>query len=61
LRAYPLTSWKVELSTDPKTGMVTLGTAEGFSVCFSMSRELQTRLGEAIASESLPNGTPIAH
>jgi hypothetical protein len=58
---YPLASWKVEQSTDPRTGMVTLGTADGFSVCFSMSRELQIRLGEAIASERLPNAATLAN
>jgi hypothetical protein len=55
--AYPLTSWAVEQSTDPKTGMVTLGTEDGFSVCFSMGREIQTELGQALASER-PPGTP---
>ena len=49
--AYPLTSWTVEQSTDPKTGMMTLGTRDGFSVCFSMRREIQTELGQALTTE----------
>ena len=52
--AYPLASWTVEQSSDPHTGMVTLSTTDGFSVCFSMERELQQTLAEALASGS-PN------
>jgi len=48
--AYPLASWRVEQSSDPQTGMVTLCTTDGFSVCFSMQHELQQELGEALAS-----------
>jgi hypothetical protein len=48
--AYPLASWAVEQSSDPQTGMVTLCTTDGFSVCFSMQQELQHELGEALAS-----------
>jgi hypothetical protein len=48
--AYPLASWSVEQSSDPQTGMVTLCTTDGFSVCFSMQQELQQELGEALAS-----------
>jgi hypothetical protein len=48
--AYPLESWIVEQSTDPRHGMMTLKTADGFSVCFSIPRELQSRLGEALAA-----------
>lgn len=50
--AYPLASWTVEQSSDPRTGMVTLSTTDGFSVCFSMERELQQTLAEALASDS---------
>ncbi len=49
--AYPLASWAVERSSDPTTGMVTLSTVDGFSVCFSMRRELQGELGEALVTE----------
>jgi len=48
--AYPLASWRVEQSSDPQTGMVTLCTTDGFSVCFSMHHELRQELGEALAS-----------
>jgi hypothetical protein len=37
---------------------VTLGIEDGFSVCFSMGREIQTQLGQALASERPPD-TPI--
>jgi hypothetical protein len=49
--AYPLQSWTVERSSDPRTGMVTLCTTDGFSVCFSMKRELQHQLADALASD----------
>src|ERR1700744_1748971 len=49
--AYPLASWTVERSTDPRTGMVTLCTTDGFSVCFSMPRELQHQLADALATD----------
>jgi hypothetical protein len=49
--AYPLESWTVERSSDPRTGMVTLCTTDGFSVCFSMQRELQHKLADALASD----------
>src|ERR1700689_4798084 len=50
--AYPLASWTVERSSDPGTGMMTLSTTAGFSVCFAMEREMQHTLAEALASES---------
>ena len=49
--AYPLASWTVERSSDPRTGMVTLCTTDGFSVCFSMQRELQHQLADALATD----------
>ena len=49
--AYPLASWTVEQSSDPGTGMVTLSTTDGFSVCFSIERELRQTLSEALASD----------
>ncbi len=54
---YPLASWTVEQSSDPATGMVTLSTVDGFTVCFSMRRELQNELGEALVTE-YPAGAP---
>src|SRR6202049_1544933 len=58
--AYPLASWVVEQSTDPTQGMVTLGPTAGFSVCFSIPRQQQNELGEALAAQpaSVP---PRAH
>ena len=35
--------------------MVTLHTVDGFSVCFSIPRQQQTELGEALVAEPLPN------
>jgi hypothetical protein len=58
--AYPLASWAVEQSSDPTQGMVTLRTVDGFSVCFSIPRQQQNELGEALAAQpaSVP---PRAH
>jgi len=58
--AYPLASWAIEQSTDPTQGMVTLRTVDGFSVCFSIPRQQQNELGEALAAQpaSVP---PRAH
>ncbi|MEW6644109.1 MAG: hypothetical protein AB1586_26620 [Pseudomonadota bacterium] len=50
---FPLTSWRFERSSDPATTIVTLGTADGFGICFSIARELRSELGEALA-------TPVA-
>ena len=55
--AYPLASWEVEQSTDPTQGMVTLRTADGFSVCFSIPRAQQSELGEALVAEHEPKVT----
>ena len=52
--AYPLASWAVEQSTDPTHGMMTLRTTDGFSVCFSIPREQQNELGEALMTEPAP-------
>ena len=58
--AHPLTSWRVEQSTDLNTGMMTLYACDGFSVCFSMGRELQSKLGETLAAEQLSGlSTPV--
>ena len=48
---YPLGSWAFERSSDPATSIVTLRTIDGFSVCFSMPREQQSELGEALVAE----------
>ena len=51
---YPLASWAVEQSTDPTQCMVTLRTAEGFGVCFSIPREQQSLISEALAAAPPP-------
>ena len=55
--AYPLESWVIEQSTDPRQGMMTLTTSDGFSVCFSIPREQQNELGEALVSQPAPKAT----
>jgi hypothetical protein len=50
--AYPLASWTVERSTDPKMGMVTLCTTDGFSVCFSMPDEQRRQLAQSLTEDS---------
>jgi hypothetical protein len=52
--AYPLASWTVEQSTDQTQRMVTLQTADGFSVCFAIPLEQQNELGEALMAQSRP-------
>ena len=52
--AYPLESWVVEQSSDPTQGMITLRTSDGFSVCFSIPREHQNVLGEALVAQYEP-------
>jgi hypothetical protein len=49
--AYPLESWALEQSSDPAQVMITLRTADGFSVCFSMPHAQQTKLGEALVAQ----------
>jgi hypothetical protein len=49
--AYPLESWVIEQSSDPRLRMVTLRTVDGFSVCFTFAPEQQSRLGEALVAE----------
>ena|SRR6201996_1341200 len=52
--AYPLESWVLEQSSDPTQGMVTLRTVDGFSVCFSLARQQQSALGEALVAHYEP-------
>jgi hypothetical protein len=49
--AYPLACWLVEQSSDPTQIMVTLRTVDGFSVCFSIPRQQQSELGEALVAQ----------
>jgi hypothetical protein len=53
--AYPLASWVVEQSTDATQRIVTLQTEDGFSVCFSVPREQQGPLGEALMAQPKPS------
>jgi hypothetical protein len=59
--AYPLESWVIEQSTDPRHGMMTLTTSDGFSVCFSIPREQQSELGEALVSQPATKATMRAN
>src|ERR1700738_1122204 len=59
--AYPLASWEVEQSTDPTQGMMTLRTVDGFSVCFSIPREQQSELGEALVAQPVTSVTMRAN
>jgi hypothetical protein len=55
--AYPLASWTVEQSSDQAQRIVTLQTADGFSVCFAVPREQQDELGEALMAR--PGAQPM--
>src|ERR1700721_3363802 len=55
--AYPLASWAIEASSDPTQGMVTLRTVDGFSVCFSIPRQQQSELAEALVAQPAANAT----
>jgi hypothetical protein len=59
--AYPLASWLVEQSSDPTQSMVTLRTEDGFSVCFSIPRQQQSELGEALVDQQASNVTLRPH
>jgi hypothetical protein len=59
--AYPLASWVVEQSSDPSQAMITLRTVDGFSVCFTLPRDQQSELGEALVAQHAPGMTPRAH
>jgi hypothetical protein len=59
--AYPLASWVVEPSSDPAQGMVTLNTADGFSVCFSMPHKQQSELAKALVAEPVPIAKLLAN
>ena len=59
--AYPLASWAIEASSDPGQGMVTLRTVDGFSVCFSIPRQQQNELGEALVAQPTAMPAMRAH
>ena len=45
---YPLASWVLEQSTDATTRIITLQTEDGFKVRFSIPKDEQGLLGEAL-------------
>jgi hypothetical protein len=55
--AYPLGSWIVEQSTDTARRIVTLQTEDGFGVRFSVPREQQSPLGEAVMAQPKSNAS----
>ena len=59
--AYPLASWVVEQSSDPTQGIVTLRNIDGFSVCFSITRDRQSELGEALVVQPVAKVTMRAN
>jgi hypothetical protein len=59
--AYPLASWAVEQSSDPSQGMITLRTVDGFSVCFTLPRDQQSELGQALVMQPFPDVTLKPH
>jgi hypothetical protein len=46
--AYPLASWVIEQATDTTRRIVTLETEDGFKVRFSIPKDEQSLLGEAL-------------
>jgi hypothetical protein len=59
--AYPLASWVIEQSSNATQCIVTLRTADGFSVCFSIPLQRQIELGEALAAQLAPKMTHHAN
>jgi hypothetical protein len=59
--AYPLASWVVEQSSDPTQIIVTLRTVDGFSVCFSVPRQQQIELGNALMAPLAPTMRHLAN
>jgi hypothetical protein len=59
--AFPLESWTLERATDATSGMVTLRTSAGFSVCFTMQLRQQDELGEALVSTSAIKTTVLSN
>ena len=59
--AYPLASWVIEQSSNATQCIVTLRTADGFSVCFSIPLQQQIELGGALAAQLAPKMTHHAN
>jgi hypothetical protein len=45
---YPVDNIRIELAADPKTVIVTLGTADGFEVSFALTRQQMTVFNAAM-------------
>ncbi|MEH2479630.1 hypothetical protein V1282_002987 [Nitrobacteraceae bacterium AZCC 2146] len=58
---YPLGSWSFEHASDSASSIVTLRTADGFSVCFSMQPRQQDELGEALAAHPVSSAPQLAN
>ena len=54
--AYPLASWVLEQSTDTTQRIITLETEDGFKVRFSIPKDEQSLLGEAL-TQPMPEMT----
>ncbi len=48
--AYPMGSWTIEQSTDPKTLILTMRTTDGFGVSFSLPRAKAEDFSQAITA-----------
>jgi hypothetical protein len=59
--AYALGGWALERAGDPDTLMVTLGTVDGFGVCFSMRWEQGEALGKALSEPIAADILPVVH
>lgn len=59
--AFPLASWSCEPATDAATSIVTLRTADGFSVCFSLPQRQLAEFGEALAAIPERVAVPLAN
>src|SRR5467141_3857294 len=59
--AYPLASWILEQSSDSTQNMITLRSVDGFSVCFSILRQQQIELSEALLVHFTPKMTHHAN
>ena len=59
--AYPLASWVLEQSSNSTQNMITLRSVDGFSVCFSIPRQQQIELGEALVAQPAPKMTHHAN
>jgi hypothetical protein len=59
--AYPLASWVIEQSSNSTQNMITLRSVDGFGVCFSIPRQQQIELGEALLVQFAPKMTHHAN